>query len=445
MFREVGSDYSGPMRNHPDRNAADGASTEELRLAALHDAAVLDTPKEPWFDEIAAVAARVCATPIALVSLVDRDRQWFKAAVGLGSLREIPRADAICSFTIARHEGGNGVFEIRDTLLDERFRDNPLVKGHPGVRFYAGQPLLAGDGHALGTLCVIDRVPRALDQEQRRALSALGQALALRLDLTITRHRAEAEFERNVAARTAALEEARASLEEAYAELETFSYAIAHDLGAPLRALNGYSSLLLAEHGHSLSGEAYDWLHRIAGSALAIDRMVGQLAKITRLSREKLALAPASLADIAVTAWSELAAERRGREIRFILGELPSASIDRALMAEAFQNLFSNAIKFTRDSRPAQIEVGCHESDGEAWIFVRDNGAGFDMSKSERLFKPFSRLHANTEFPGTGAGLAIVQRIVASHGGRIEAVGAPGRGATFRFTLGDVMRCGTQR
>ncbi|HAR05303.1 MAG TPA: histidine kinase, partial [Pseudomonas sp.] len=147
------------------------AQPRELsRLAALLRYEILDTPEESAFDDFTALAAQMCDTPIALISLVDDRRQWFKSRVGL-DVSETPRDISFCTYTIT----GEQIFEVPDALQDPRFRDNPLVQGDPHIRFYAGTPLTSPDGHNLGTLCVIDRKPRRLSSEQRETLERLGR------------------------------------------------------------------------------------------------------------------------------------------------------------------------------------------------------------------------------------------------------------------------------
>lgn len=153
-------------------------SNEAERLKALHAYKILDTKPEQAFDDLALIASQICGTPIALISMVDEDRQWFKSHVGL-DVQETNRSISFCSHAIKQE----GIFTIPDTLDDERFRDNPVVTGDPHIRFYAGAPLLTGEGHALGTLCVVDYVPRKLSEEQNRALAALERQVVAQLEL----------------------------------------------------------------------------------------------------------------------------------------------------------------------------------------------------------------------------------------------------------------------
>src|ERR1700738_5421830 len=153
-------------------NAAPIPPSEQRRLAALYESELLDTPSEDLFDSFTRLAARLCDTPISLITLVDRDRQWFKSSVGL-DVRETAREIAFCAHTIL----GEDMFEVGDAGADPRFADNPVVTGEPGIRFYAGFPLRSSEGEAVGTVCVIDRRPRALTPEQRASLAAIADAI----------------------------------------------------------------------------------------------------------------------------------------------------------------------------------------------------------------------------------------------------------------------------
>lgn len=153
-------------------------SNEAERLKALHQYKILDTKPEQAFDDLALIASQICGTPIALISMVDEDRQWFKSHIGI-DVQETARSISFCAHAIKQQ----GIFTVADTLTDERFRDNPVVQGAPHIRFYAGSPLVTRDGHALGTLCVLDYVPRKLTEEQNHALAALERQVAAQLEL----------------------------------------------------------------------------------------------------------------------------------------------------------------------------------------------------------------------------------------------------------------------
>ncbi|MBI2913275.1 MAG: GHKL domain-containing protein, partial [Chloroflexi bacterium] len=208
-----------------------------------------------------------------------------------------------------------------------------------------------------------------------------------------------------------------------------------HDLRAPVRAMDGFSRILLEEHSRQLSDEGRRYLNTVRDNAQAMGHLVDDLLTFSRLGRQPPKKQRLDPADIARQALEELRSEQEGRRVDISMGDLPACRADPALLRQVFVNLLSNALKFTRQQDVARIDVGCQQTaDGPAY-FVRDNGVGFDMRYASKLFGVFQRLHSSAEYEGTGAGLAIVQRIVHRHGGRVWAEAEPDRGATFYFTL----------
>ncbi|MBX3606238.1 MAG: PAS domain-containing protein [Piscinibacter sp.] len=236
------------------------------------------------------------------------------------------------------------------------------------------------------------------------------------------------ELEQRVAERTA-------QLQEAVRELEAFSYSVSHDLRAPLRALDGFSQALIEDHGPALPDDARRHLAIIRETAQKMGHLIDDLLDFARLNRASMNRRPVDCAALVRHAFDSLAHQYAGREVELQVGELPGCDADPALLRQVWVNLLSNAIKYSRQRTPARIEVGCAQVDGTPEYFVRDNGVGFDMRYVHKLFGVFERLHRADEFEGTGVGLAIVQRIVQRHGGRVRAQGEPGRGASFHFTL----------
>ena len=224
-------------------------------------------------------------------------------------------------------------------------------------------------------------------------------------------------------------------LENAIRELESFSYSVAHDLCAPLRAMDGYSAVLLEEHADLLDEEGRHYLDRIRKAAGRMGHLIDGLLNLARISRRELVGTPVDLSALSHSVVAELRALEPERDVKVTVADGMTAEGDPRLLRVVLENLIGNALKFT-STRPASVvEVGCEERGGEAVFFVRDNGVGFDMAYAQKLFTPFQRLHGIDEFPGTGIGLATVQRIVVRHGGRIWAESAPGAGTTFTFTL----------
>jgi signal transduction histidine kinase len=251
--------------------------------------------------------------------------------------------------------------------------------------------------------------------------------------LTVRRLRvANAELQQRVQQRTQ-------ELEAANKELEAFSYSVSHDLRAPLRAITGFSEILLVDHAPELSSEGQRHLHTVAASAKRMERLIEDLLAFSRLSRQPVSKQALRFGDLVRDVVDELEKAQAGRKVEIRLGNLPDCAGDPSLLRQVLVNLLSNAFKFTRDRQPAVIEVGSRDEGGkdgnEVIYFVRDNGAGFDMKYAAKLFGVFQRLHRTEEFEGTGIGLSIVQRIIQRHGGRVWAEGKVGEGATFFFSL----------
>jgi light-regulated signal transduction histidine kinase (bacteriophytochrome) len=236
------------------------------------------------------------------------------------------------------------------------------------------------------------------------------------------------DLERRVLERTA-------QLEDTVRELEAFSYSVSHDLRAPLRAVNGFSRILLQDYGSQLAPEAQGYLRMVSENAQQMGRLIDDLLAFSQLGRQQLRTQRVLPAEVVRGALDGLAPEREGREVQIVLDELAVCQADPVLLRQVYVNLLSNALKFTRRRAVARIEIGCHELEGEVTYFVKDNGAGFDMRYADKLFGVFQRLHRAEDYDGTGVGLAIVNRIVHRHGGRVWAEAAVDQGATFFFTL----------
>ena len=218
-------------------------------------------------------------------------------------------------------------------------------------------------------------------------------------------------------------------------ELETFSYSVSHDLRVPLRAIDGFSSALAEDYSSSLGKEGQGYLERVRAGVKNMNQLIEDLLNLSRIGRRPMNRRIASLEDVAKEAYQSLEQKWAKRKVNFVINPLPSVLVDPGLLGIVFTNLFSNALKFTRNCADAQIEVGSKIKDGEEIFFVKDNGVGFDMKYADKLFSPFQRLHSQEEYEGTGVGLATVRRIIHRHGGRIWAESRPGSGTTFYFTL----------
>jgi light-regulated signal transduction histidine kinase (bacteriophytochrome) len=226
-----------------------------------------------------------------------------------------------------------------------------------------------------------------------------------------------------------------AELETSNKELETFSYSVSHDLRAPLRALDGFSQVLLDTRADKLDDEAKHYLQRIRLASQRMAQLIDGLLDLARISRSNMRRDDIDLSALAAEIARDLQARDPSRAVELVIAPALHASADLRLVQAALANLLENAWKYTRHRAHARVEVGATEQHGETVYFVRDNGAGFDMAYARKLFGVFQRLHSEREFEGTGIGLATVQRIVQRHGGQIWAEAAVDQGATFFFTL----------
>jgi PAS domain S-box-containing protein len=231
------------------------------------------------------------------------------------------------------------------------------------------------------------------------------------------------------------LEQRVTELTLANRELDAFTYSLAHDLRAPLRHMHGFAELLARSSHENLRDEEKVFLTTILNSSKEMGRLVDELLNFARLGRIDLKQARVDLRQVVEDVRSQLGPETKGRVLTWHIGGLPAVSGDPALLRQVFVNLLSNAVKYTGKTAAACIEIGSHNSADNITVFVRDNGAGFDMQYAGKLFEVFQRLHRHDDFEGIGVGLANVRRIIERHGGRVWAEGAPGRGATFYFSL----------
>ncbi len=218
-------------------------------------------------------------------------------------------------------------------------------------------------------------------------------------------------------------------------ELEAFSYSVSHDLRAPLRAIDGFSLMLLEDYGHTLDESAMDCLRRVRTASNRMSELIDDLLQLSRVGRQEMHSENIDLTRVANDVAAELIERDPSREVMFDINEGLTAKGDESLVRILMDNLLGNAWKYSSKKTTAHIEFGATNNGGETVFFVGDNGSGFDMRYAERLFDPFSRLHS-AEFEGTGVGLATVARIIRRHGGRIWAQAEVGQGATFYFTLG---------
>ncbi|WP_305785332.1 GAF domain-containing sensor histidine kinase [Symbioplanes lichenis] len=388
---------------------------EPERLAALNSYDVLDTPRERDFDDIAALAAQLCDAPIALVSLVDSDRQWFKAGVGL-DVCQTAREGSFCAY--AMHSAD--VMQVPDALADPRFATSPLVLGAPHVRFYAGAPLVSPEGQPLGSLCVIDHRPRLLTPAQRQGLRTLARHVMGQLELR--------QYARSAVAANDRLRAADRLKDE-------FIARVNHELRTPLTSINGYLEAL--EDGLP-PATAATFLDRIRRNSDRLTSLVDDMLLAAELGARSIRL-HRSATDVStlareVAAGNQVLAAAKGLRV-VVDAELPViACADGHRLRQALDRLLLNAVKFTPHGT---ITVRVRAAGTGAIIEVADTGIGIAPGEAARLCEPFRRgaEAERTEIPGAGLGLSIVRAIVEQHGGAVEVRSVLGEGTTVAVTL----------
>lgn len=385
-------------------------ANEAGRLAALDSYQILDTAPEQAYDDFTLLAARICGVPIALVSLIDKDRQWFKSKIGLDP-PETPREQAFCAHAIV----DNQLLVVPDATNDPRFEGNPLVTGAPHIRFYAGAPLVTGSGHGLGTLCVIDSIPRELTSEQLTSLQALSRQLMAQLELR----------------------RALTLLTEAERAKKVFVANVSHELRTPLTSIRG-ALALVRDSEPDLSADALELLsaaHRNADRLLAL---VNDLLDLERVGSGELAIAKVDcdLADAIARALETV------RPIAADAGVTVSAAVpaiplhaDPERLTQVLINLLANAVRFS--PRGGVVTVSVTREGGRGRVTIDDHGPGVPAAFRDAIFEPFKQVHGSAAHKkgGTGLGLAISRAIVEAHDGVIGVGDAPGGGARFWFEL----------
>lgn len=386
---------------------------EKARLEALYQYDILDTEAEDVFDDFTRMASQICGTPISLISLVDARRQWFKSKVGLDAT-ETSRDVAFCAHAILQED----IFEVSDTLEDERFRDNPLVTADPNIRFYAGAPLVSSEGHAIGTLCTISDKPQQLDAHQREALAVLGRAVVSQLELRLKIRQ----------------------LDKANQRKTDFLSTISHEFRTPLNAIITLNRLMLEEtENTSLPAMFSEYMTHIDYSGKRLLDLVNSVLDLSKIEAGKMDVAAQ---DIDTKLFFDslrgmMVPRAKEQQLGFSLEldeQVPSVLFyDESKLSQIILNLLSNAIKFTPAGGKVSLSVSCHEQ--HLLIKVTDNGIGIAQEDISLLFDKFTQVGKYKKTEGSGLGLAITKGLVDLMEGDIKIESSPGQGTSVEIDL----------
>ncbi len=387
---------------------------ERERLQALLELDILDSLEEQGYDDLTRLAAQICDTPIALVSLLDKDRQWFKSHYGLEA-RETPRDYAFCAHAILE----KGPFVVEDADKDKRFDDNPLVTGEPRVKFYSGIPLVLKNNMPVGTLCVIDHKPRTLSENQLTALEALSRQVVSQLELR-TKLR---------------------QLQKLDSIKNNFISLVSHELRTPITSIKGALELMAHKGFTSLPEEATSLVDIGLRNSDRLLAVVNDILDASKIDAGKLDMdiQPCSIVEIVEESLYLNDPYVKQCECQLKLETLIendiAVNVDKYRLIQVMTNLISNAAKFTSENDTIVISIDRPE-ENKVRVAVKDHGRGIQFKEQGDIFQRFPECSStNDKLPGTGLGLNLSQSLIEQMEGEIRFISIPGEGSEFYFIL----------
>ncbi|MEI7012232.1 hybrid sensor histidine kinase/response regulator [Leptospira licerasiae] len=406
------------MENLP-YSVAPISENEEERIKALKRYRILDTPSEEKYDGIVKAASLICGTPIALISLIDSERQWFKARMGL-EVNETPRQISFCQFAVSE----NKALVVEDALNDPRFRQNPLVLNDPNIRFYAGAPLRTPDGYVLGTLCVIDTQPKKISEAEVKALEALANSVVSFMEL-------DAKSQALIQLQSVALELQKAK--------EQFFINMNHELRTPVHGILGMVDLLRQTQNPELQRE---YLDSLTESSEHLIRLINDVIDFSKAESGSLHFSFKEFDMISLLEkYAEEASDKafkKGLAFKTILPparESIDVKSDSIRVRQVLSNLVSNALKFT-EKGGITVELDLEretETDVTLTLSVKDTGIGIEENRIPTLFEAFSQtdISITRKYGGTGLGLSICKRICEALDWNISVQSESAQGSKF--------------
>ena len=389
---------------------------EESRLKALKEYSILDTLPQKEYDDITQLASQICGTSISTISLIDEKRQWFKSKVGL-SVDSTPKDVSFCGHAIVDPDN---IFTVKDSRLDSRFSDNPLVVGEPHVIFYTGVPLVSPEGFALGTLCVIDDKPKELNEQQLKTLKALSNQVVSLFELRKSKMM---------------LERLTNDLESRNSALEKFARVAAHDIKSPLNNISSLTEILLHQYSNDLDDDAQMMMRMLDTSSQTLRELVDGILEHSKsdhiLTETRTIFNLGKLVDQCI----ELLNNRQEYQITRDFGEVLIA-VNKVGLQQILLNLIGNSIKYN-DKPKVVISINFAEDEEYYKFQVQDNGLGIEEKNLSKIFDIFEVVNNQDRFgkKGTGIGLSTVKKLVEGLGGRMNVSSKVGEGTVFSFTI----------
>lgn len=400
--------------------------------------------EDALFSEVCHIIVESDLFQMAWVGMLDRASGTVNAVAQCGD-----SGDYLAGLKINIHESEGGLEPTAAAIREGRYVAVNDIQHDPTAAAWQDKALQQGyrasvvfplrkSGQPVGAISLYASDARVLSEDVLQLLDGLEYNISYALD-SLAGKRLQALAEQQVRTLNADLErrvaERTQQLDQANKELEAFSYSVSHDLRAPLRSIDGFSSALLNTYSGQLDAKGQDYLERVRRASQRMGDLIDDLLYLSRVTRSEICREPVDLSQMALQIVNELKESAPERVVKFIIAEDVRVNVDAKLMRIVLENLLGNAWKFTARRPQARIELGQVEQSGIAVIFVRDNGAGFNMDYAHKLFNPFQRLHGMHDFEGTGIGLATVHRIIERFGGRVWAEAKEGEGAAFYFTV----------